>query len=126
MPLELAGEELFPSGNLLVPGLQDLLLLQRGHGQAGGVGLVDVGPHARQTGRVLHLPTHYAHQEVVERVVIHEVAAPPRFGRKGPVFAIVTCAKQELRLVCRNSLREMRCTPLSAERVLSLPSTGAA
>lgn len=103
VPLELAGEEAFPSGNLLIPGLQDLLLLHRGHGQAIGVGLVDVGPHPRQTGRVLHLPTHYAHQQVVEGVVIHEVAAPPRLVRNGTVLAIVACAKQKLWLVCGNS-----------------------
>lgn len=120
MPLELAGEELFPSGHLLVPGLQDLLLLPRGHGQAVGVGLVDVGPHPRQTGRVLHLPAHDAHQQVVEGVIIHEVAAPPRFGCNGPVFTIVAGAEQKLRLVCGNSLREMRCKSVAAQSVANI------
>lgn len=96
MSLELAGEEAFPSGNLLVPGSQDLLLLPRGHSHAIGVGLVDVGSHSRQTGRVLHLPAHNANQQVVEGVVIHEIAAPPHFDRNRSVFAIVACAKQEL------------------------------
>lgn len=96
MPLELAGEEAFSSGNLLIPGCQDLLFLHRGHGQAVGVGLVDVSPHARQTGRVLHLPAHYAHQEVVEGVVVHEVAAPPRFVGNGTVFAIFARTKLKL------------------------------
>lgn len=96
MSLELAGEEAFPSGNLLVPGCQDLLLLPRGHGQAIGVGLIDVGPHSRQTGRVLHFPAHNANQQVVEGVVIHEIAAPPHFDRNRSIFAIVARAKQEL------------------------------
>lgn len=100
VPLELAGEKAFPPGDLLVPGVQDLLLLHRGHGQAVGVGLLDVGPHSRQTGGILHLPAHDAHQQVVQGVVIHEVAAPPRFVRNGTVFAFVDGAKQKPRFVC--------------------------
>lgn len=96
MPLELAGEEALSSGNLLIPGLQDLLSLHRGHGQAIGVSLFDVSPHSHQTWRVLHLPTHYAHQKVVEGVIVHEVAVPPRFVGNGTSFAIVTGTKEKL------------------------------
>lgn len=115
MPLELAGEEAFPPGNLLIPGLQDLLPLRRGHGEAVGVGLVDVGLHASQVGRVLHLAAHDAHQEVVDGVVVHEVAAPPRPVGGGALFAVVAGFERDLGLVCRES-RERRFARRRSER----------
>lgn len=77
MLLELAGEEAFPLGHLLIPGLQYLLLLPGLQGQCVRVGLVDVGPHSLQAVGVLQLPAHHAHQQLVERIVVHEVAVPP-------------------------------------------------
>lgn len=75
--LELAGEEAFSPGHLLVPGLQYSLSLPRFQGQGVWMGLIDVRPHPLQAVRILQLPTHHAHQQLVEWVVVHEVTVPP-------------------------------------------------
>ena len=81
--LQLAGEEALPLGHLLVPGVQDPAALGRLQVQRFRVGLLDVGPHTLQAVGVEQVAAHHAHQQLVQRVVVHEVAAPPRTVRDG-------------------------------------------
>lgn len=101
MLLELAGEEAFPLGYLLVPGLQYSLLLHGLQGHGVRVGLVNMGPHSLQAVGVLQLPTHHAHQQLVERIVVHEVAVPPHGNRDRTFLAIIILivSEQKLRLI---------------------------
>lgn len=120
MLLELAAEEAFPLGHLLVPGLQYSLLLPRVHGQSVRVGLVDVDPNSLQAVGVLELPTHHAHKQLIERIVVHEVAVPPHDVRHRTFFAIVmvVVGKQKLWLICRDSRKRMFGTNLATIRCI--------
>lgn len=96
--LELAGEEAFPLGHLFVPGLQYLPLLPGLQSQGVWVGLVDVGPHSLQAVGVLQLSTHHAHQQLVERIVVHEVAVPPQGVRDRAFLATIVLVVGEQKL----------------------------
>lgn len=120
--LELAGEEALPLGHLLVPGLQYSLLVPRVHGQGVRVGLVDVGPHSLQAVGVLQLPAHHAHQQLVERIVVHEVAVPPHdvCDRTFITVIILIVRKQKLWLIWREreklcDFQQSKCTVLGSK-----------
>lgn len=101
MLLELAGEEAFPLGHLLIPGLKYSLSLPGLQGQSVWVGLVDVCPHPLQAMGVLQLSTHHAHQQLVERIVVHEVAVPPHSFRDRTFLTaiVLIVGEQKHRLV---------------------------
>lgn len=93
--LQLADEELLPLGHLLVPGLQNSLFLWLIHGQGFRVGLVDVAPRSLHAVGVLQLAAHHAHQKLVERIIVHEVALPPRSVWEGSVLVQAGLAWRE-------------------------------
>lgn len=80
--LELVGEEALPVEHLLVPGLQYPPPLSRLQAQSVGVGLLYVPLDGLQTVDVLKVPTHHAHQQLVQWVVVHEVVVPPEISRQ--------------------------------------------
>lgn len=90
--LQLADEELLSLRHLLIPGLQDSLFFHFLHGQGVRVGLVDVAPHCLNTVGVLQLAAHHAHQQLVQRVIVHEVALPPCGVRERSVLALFSLA----------------------------------
>lgn len=98
MLLELAGEEAFPLGHLLIPGFQYSLSLPGLQGQGVRVGLVNVGPHPLQAVGVLQLPTHHAHQQLVERIIVHEVAVPPHGLRDRTFLTVIVLIVSEQKL----------------------------
>lgn len=87
--LELAGKETFPLGHLLIPGLQYLLSFPVVQGQSFWVSVADVGPSTLHAVGVLQLPAHHAHQQLVERVIVHEVVIPPHGVGLGGFLAAV-------------------------------------